>query len=484
MSIVLRCLDLSTTPIEVKEYFLGFLIVDNTTGKGLYDAIVDEIKNIGLDINDVRGQGYDNGSNMKGKHQGVQKRLLDINPRAFYTLCGCHSLNLVICDMANSYDKASEFFGVIQRIYSIFDSSTQRWKILQDNISNLTLKSVSQTRWENRVESVKAIRFQAPKLRKALLQLSKSCGDPKIKSEAKCLATYELENYQFLLGMIIWYGVLFGVNTVSKSLQTNDMCIDNAIDQLNGLVCFLEEYRENGFEKALDYAKELALEMNVKPEFHEKRIIQRIRRYDENVANETIKTHVQLFKTDYFLYVVDKVITSLKNGRLNLRDDHEFCKAGEVRRRRFQALEEEDALHDDYSEGNIRADYSKTTVDALLDIHSEALYAKDLWDTLELKYITEDASSKNFLKEFKHNLKHQKEELSLVQLAIHIRIEESPRAKENEKSDKRKRKVKFGQPSVYMLENKPRNQNHKGHGKRKLEHVPSHFNKKKKDLVC
>ncbi|XP_023770777.2 uncharacterized protein LOC111919452 [Lactuca sativa] len=262
MSIILRCLDLSTTPIEVKEYFLGFLVVDNTTGKGLYDAIVDEIKNIGLDINDVRGQGYDNGSNMKGKHQGVQKRLLDINPRAFYTPCGCHSLNLVICDMANSCDKASEFFGVIQRIYSIFASSTQRWKILQDNISNLTLKSLSQTRWESRVESVKAIRFQAPQLRKTLLQLSKNCGDPKIKSEAKCLATYELENYEFLLGMIIWYDVLFAINTVSKNLQSNDMCIDDAIDQLNGLLCFFEEYRENGFEKALDYAKELALEMN------------------------------------------------------------------------------------------------------------------------------------------------------------------------------------------------------------------------------
>ncbi|XP_052627080.1 uncharacterized protein LOC128133613 [Lactuca sativa] len=228
MSIILRCLDLSTTPIEVKEYFLGFLIVDNTTGKGLYDAIVDEIKNLGLNINDVRGQGYDNGSNMKGKHQGVQKRLLDINPRAFYTPCGCHSLNLVICDMANLCEKASEFFGVIQR-------------------------------------------------------------------------------------MIIWYDVLFAINTVSKSLQSKDMCIDDAIDQLNGLLCFFEEYRENGFEKALDYAKELALEMNVKPKFREKRIIQRNRRYDENVANETIKTLVQLFKTDYFLYVVDKVITSLKS---------------------------------------------------------------------------------------------------------------------------------------------------------------------------
>ncbi len=31
---------------------------------------------------------------MKGKKQDIQKRLLEINVRAFYTSCGCHSFNL------------------------------------------------------------------------------------------------------------------------------------------------------------------------------------------------------------------------------------------------------------------------------------------------------------------------------------------------------------------------------------------------------
>jgi len=34
--------------------------------KGLFEAIMNEINNISLDINYLRGQGYDNESNMKG----------------------------------------------------------------------------------------------------------------------------------------------------------------------------------------------------------------------------------------------------------------------------------------------------------------------------------------------------------------------------------------------------------------------------------
>ncbi|GJW51007.1 zinc finger, CCHC-type containing protein, partial [Tanacetum coccineum] len=71
--------------------------------------------------------------------------------------------------------------------------------------------------------------------------------------------------------------------------------------------------------------------------------------------------------------------------------------------------------------------------------------AKELWDSLESRYMVEDASSKKFLcdrkaasfLEFKHSLKHGKYDLSFAQLGSHLHIEESLRAQE---SDKRKGK--------------------------------------------
>ena len=73
-----------------------------------------------------------------------------------------------------------------------------------------------------------------------MLELGETCDDPKIKSEAKCLAEYELENFEFSLGMTIWYDILLAINVASKSLQSESMHIEIAIDQLKGLLTYFK----------------------------------------------------------------------------------------------------------------------------------------------------------------------------------------------------------------------------------------------------
>ena len=169
----------------------------------------------------------------------MYKKNLDINPRAFYTPCGYHSLNLALCDMAESCSKARDFFGVIQRIYTIFANSTKRWQILKDNVKGLTPKSLSSTRWESRVDSVKAIRSQMSDFREALLEVSRNDElDSKIRSEAKSLATNELGDLEFLIAIIIWFEILSAINLVSKLLQSKDMLINATMEKIKGLISF------------------------------------------------------------------------------------------------------------------------------------------------------------------------------------------------------------------------------------------------------
>ncbi|KAK9723445.1 hypothetical protein QE152_g19216 [Popillia japonica] len=91
MTVGMENLNPQNDPAEIEEHFIGFLAVEKTTAESLTNYIITELEQLGISLQNCRGQGYDNGANMRGEKSAVQKRILDINPLAYFLPCGSPS---------------------------------------------------------------------------------------------------------------------------------------------------------------------------------------------------------------------------------------------------------------------------------------------------------------------------------------------------------------------------------------------------------
>ena len=72
LAICVRYVDETALPKCVREDFVGIVSPEETTGVYLAAVILDKLRVLGLDVAQLRGQGYDGGSNMSGRISGVQ----------------------------------------------------------------------------------------------------------------------------------------------------------------------------------------------------------------------------------------------------------------------------------------------------------------------------------------------------------------------------------------------------------------------------
>ncbi|CAI6362922.1 unnamed protein product [Macrosiphum euphorbiae] len=313
--------------VSINEHFIGFIELYNTTGLNMTEVILQKLRELDISLDDMRGQGYDNGANMRGYKSGVQARIRNLNSRAFYVPCNAHSLNLVLNDSANCCLDAVLFFDIIQEMYTFFSASTQRWDVFRKYVKNLTVKPLSATRWSSRIDAIRPIRFQTAEIYDALEEISEdtsltSVTGVRSRSEAKGIAE-KLISFKFLCSLVIWYDLLCEINVTSKLLQSISLNIIESINQINNTKIFLQKYRSNeNFEKILTQASYLANELGVQDSFslNQFRTRRRKTHFDYESRDTPITDPKQNFKINFFHQILDNMLQSINDRFIQLED--------------------------------------------------------------------------------------------------------------------------------------------------------------------
>jgi len=213
---------------DTKAYkeFLCFVPVSSTTGKDLASTILTRLSQLGLNLEHMRGQGYDGASNMSGKYRGVQAKVKELYPFDMYTHCCNHVLNLAV-STSSQLPVIRNAMATISDICVFLSRSAQRVSIFQDNVerevsgsvsSRQKLKLICATCCVERHDSIITFVTLLPAVVSALEELQQENKQVKVATKAATLLN-SVQKCTFLIDALVMQHTCDIILPVSKLLQ-------------------------------------------------------------------------------------------------------------------------------------------------------------------------------------------------------------------------------------------------------------------------
>jgi hypothetical protein len=284
-----------------------------------------ELEKLNINLEDCRGQSYDNASNMSGIYNGLQAKIQEQAPLAMFVPCAAHSLNLVGTSAAESSTEACHFFMLLEEVYTFFVRSTERWKKLVDEIGRgKTLKRVNLTRWSARADACKSLRDSWDEVLKVLKIIENDTAEKPIpRNEARGIRL-KLEKLETAFMVVFWNIMLERLNKVSAQIQSSSVDVLTISDLYGSLLEFVIAEREN-----FTYFEESAIKMSELKQYQGdiKRQPKRRKFADETLNKEIETTSRDSFKVNTFLVILDRLRAELErrhNAYLNFKEKFSF----------------------------------------------------------------------------------------------------------------------------------------------------------------
>ena len=260
MAIILRYVD---DDGFIRERFFEVVCVNDTSALTLKREICIVLNRYNLLIENLRGQGYDGASNMRGEWNGLQALFLKDCPYAYYVHCFAHRLQLALVAASKEVHDVWLFFSKLSSIVNFVGASAKRCSelksIREDEIVDMissgeletgiganqihTLQRPGPTRWSSHFTSVSRLIDMFGSTCTLLEKLIDNGLNSNIRGEAKG-AYKEMKTFEFVFILLLLYKVLGVSDMLCQALQMKSQDILNAINLVSSTKLLLQELRD------------------------------------------------------------------------------------------------------------------------------------------------------------------------------------------------------------------------------------------------
>ncbi|KAL0000516.1 hypothetical protein SO802_014297 [Lithocarpus litseifolius] len=327
----------------VKERFFGLIHVVDTAALTLKNGIYSLLSQHCLDIQNIRGQGYDRASNMRGMWNGLQALILNDCPYAYYIHCFAHRLQLALVKASKQVVPISHFFLTLLFLIKIVNASCKRNEQLKvsnaNEIARLidleigsglnqigTLQRPVETRWSSHFRSVSSLLKMFTPTVEFLQNIIDDAIDGEHRAEAD-LAYEGLTSFEFVFILHLEKETMEITVKLCQALQSQSQDILNAMHLVSSTKALIQKFRDDGWDGLLTTVISFCekhcidvLDMNA-------RYVARQGRARNQQDNVTIEHHYRNFYpqnfTDYDKQVLEKELYHFEH---NVVQDPEFKK--------------------------------------------------------------------------------------------------------------------------------------------------------------
>ncbi|XP_062158828.1 uncharacterized protein LOC133866325 [Alnus glutinosa] len=356
MAIVLRFVDKDGF---VRERFFGLVHVFNTAAATLQNGIYFVLSQHKLAIENIRGQGYDGTSNMRGGWNGLQALVSNDCPYAYYIHCFAHRLQLALVAASKEVIPVHQFFTNLTFIVNIVCASCSRFEELRiaqtaeiaylieideiqsgrglNQISNL--QRAGDTRWSSHLRSVSSlIKIFSPAC-EVLLKIIDVGTTSSQRAEAD--SVYQvMTSFEFVFILHLMKETMQITDHLCQELQSKSQDILSAMNLVSSTKAYIQQYRDDKWDDLLTNVKSFCEKRNIDvPDMSARYIARQVEllilgfALDPQAARES-------FRIDDICQLVNKFypqdFTDLEKEQLEIELNH--YKHNVVQHSSFQAL--------------------------------------------------------------------------------------------------------------------------------------------------